>query len=208
MAQARERRHNLAAWDLARLLGALGHLSYSPRIQVLADLVAGGWMGTGIGPSADWVGPNCQSFAGTASEGGAKCRSVKLHCKAALTAKSSCACALHACLYLRLCFTCWPSRTYPEHHLTFVPAAALEPHLVGAKSAREVTAAVAGLVRLGADPGPSFAAACMAVVRADGGRDQSLLSHLAWGLAAFKVWRVLGCRAVAECVMSRLQGLD
>ncbi|GAB4821283.1 hypothetical protein N2152v2_008329 [Parachlorella kessleri] len=105
-------RETMGAWGLAQFFGSLGYLSFSPRVQILADLVA----------------------------------------------------ALQ-------------DKLQPGH-------------------AREATAALTGLAKLGVDPGEEFCAACMAVVEADGGRDQLLLVQAAWALGVAKRltperWRLL-----------------
>ncbi|GAB4823409.1 hypothetical protein N2152v2_010455 [Parachlorella kessleri] len=64
--------------------------------------------------------------------------------------------------------------------------AALEPRLASGQRAREVTAAMDGLAKLGCDPGEGFARACMAVVEADGGKDKALVSTVARSLAVLK----------------------
>lgn len=70
--------------------------------------------------------------------------------------------------------------------------AALQQELVGPQQAREATAALLGLGKLGLDPGEKFAAAIMRLVEADGGRDPGLLAFTAWTLAICEVRR-WGC---------------
>ncbi len=58
---------------------------------------------------------------------------------------------------------------------------------MGGEHAREVAATLSALAKLGLDPGEEFVGACVAVVQADGGRDQQLVASAAWALAVLKV---------------------
>lgn len=149
----------LGSWALGQILGALGQPCYVSSREQLAGITAG---------------------EGSISEG------------------SGCwGCMERAHTLGTLQLGAWTPVPFGSHPLQRIdpgpcallalPATAFEPKLRSAEQARETTAALSSLARLGFDPGEKFAAACMWVVEADGGRDQLLLSNCAWALSLLKV---------------------